>query len=177
MSKKLIVYFSHKGENYSKGKIVNLEKGNTEIAAEMISNILNADIFKIVAEKEYPFNYNECIEIAKKELRENSKIKLKQDIDIKDYDTIFVGYPNWWGTMPMPVWTFLEEKDFTNKKVLPFCTHEGSGLGKSESDIKKLTGGSEVLKGLAINGSEVNNSEKQIKKWLEDSLNDNKRSE
>ena len=170
MNKKLVVYFSHKGENYSKGRIVNLEKGKTEIAAEMISNILNADIFEIVAEKEYPFNYNECIEIAKKELRENSKIKLKQDIDIKDYDTIFVGYPNWWGTMPMPVWTFLEEKDFTNKKVLPFCTHEGSGLGQSESDIKKLIGDAEVLKGLAINGSEVNNSEKQIKKWLEDSL-------
>ena len=74
------------------------------------------------------------------------------------------------GTMPMPVWTFLEEKDFTNKKVLPFCTHEGSGLGKSESDIKKLIGDAEVLKGLAINGSEVNNSEKKIKKWLEDSL-------
>jgi len=170
MSKKLVVYFSHKGENYSKGKIVNLEKGNTEIVAEMISNILNADIFEIVAEKEYPFNYNECIEIAKKELRENSKIKLKQDIDIKEYDTIFVGYPNWWGTMPMPVWIFLEGKDFNNKRILPFCTHEGSGLGKSESDIKKLTSGTEVLKGLAINGSEVNNAEKQIKKWLEDSL-------
>ena len=170
MSKKLVVYFSHKGENYSKGKIVNLEKGNTEIAAEMISNILNADIFEIVAEKEYPFNYNECIEIAKKELRENSKIKLKQDIDIKEYNIIFVGYPNWWGTMPMPVWTFLEGKDFTNKKILPFCTHEGSGLGKSESDVKKIVSGAEVLKGLAINGSEVNNSEKQIKKWLEDSL-------
>ena len=170
MSKKLVVYFSHKGENYSKGKIVNLKKGNTEIAAEMISNILNTDIFEIVVEKEYPFNYNECIEIAKKELRENSKIKLKQDIDIKDYDTIFVGYPNWWGTMPMPVWTFLEGKNFNNKRILPFCTHEGSGLGKSESDIKKLTSGTEVLKGLAINGSEVNNAEKQIKKWLEDSL-------
>ena len=170
MSKKLVVYFSHKGENYSKGKIVNLEKGNTEIVAEMISNILNADIFEIVAEKEYPFNYNECIEIAKKELRENSKIKLKQDIDIKEYDTIFVGYPNWWGTMPMPVWTFLEEKDSTNKKVLPFCTNEGSGLGKSESDIKKITSGAKVLKGLSINGSEVNNSEKKIRKWLEEVL-------
>ena len=170
MSKKLVAYFSHKGENYSKGKIVNLKKGNTEIAAEMISNILNADIFEIVAEKEYPFNYNECIEIAKKELRENSKIKLKQDIDIKEYDTIFVGYPNWWGTVPMPVWTFLEEKDSTNKKVLPFCTNEGSGLGKSESDIKKITSGAKVLKGLSINGSEVNNSEGKIRKWLEEVL-------
>ena len=170
MNKKLVVYFSHKGENYSKGRIVNLEKGKTEIAAEIISSIIEADIFEIVADKKYPIKYDDCIEIAKKELRENSRPKLKDNIDIKEYDIIFVGYPNWWGTMPMPVWTFLEEKDFTNKKVLPFCTHEGSGLGKSESDIKKLTGGAEVLKGLAINGSEVNNSEKQIKKWLEDSL-------
>lgn len=170
MSKKLVAYFSHKGENYSKGKIVNLKKGNTEIVAEMISSIIDADIFEIIADKKYPIKYDDCIEIAKKELRENSKIKLKQDIDIKEYDTIFVGYPNWWGTMPMPVWTFLEGKDFNNKRVLPFCTHEGSGLGKSESDIKKLTSGAEVLKGLAINGSEVNSSEEKIKKWLEEVL-------
>ena len=170
MSKKLVAYFSHKGENYSKGKIVNLKKGNTEIAAEMISSIIDADIFEIIADKKYPIKYDDCIEIAKKELRENSKIKLKQDIDIKEYDTIFVGYPNWWGTMPMPVWTFLEGKNFNNKRILPFCTHEGSGLGKSESDIKKLTSGAEVLKGLAINGSEVNSSEEKIKKWLEEVL-------
>ena len=170
MSKKLVVYFSHKGENYSKGKIVNLKKGNTEIATEIISSIIETDIFEIVADKKYPIKYDDCIEIAKKELRENSRPKLKDDIDIKEYDIIFVGYPNWWGTMPMLVWTFLEEKDFTNKKVLPFCTHEGSGLGKSESDIKKLTGGAEVLKGLAINGSEVNSSEEKIKKWLEEVL-------
>ena len=170
MSKKLVVYFSHKGENYSKGKIVNLKKGNTEIATEIISSIIETDIFEIVADKKYPIKYDDCIEIAKKELRENSRPKLKDDIDIKEYDTIFMAYPNWWGTMPMPVWTFLEGKDFSNKRILLFCTHEGSGLGKSESDIKKLTSGAEVLKGLAINGSEVNNSEKQIKKWLEDSL-------
>ena len=170
MNKKLVVYFSHKGENYSKGRIVNLKKGNTEIAAEIISNITGADIFEIVADKKYPIKYDDCIEIAKKELRENSRPKLKDDIDIKEYDTIFVGYPNWWGTMPMPVWSFLEGKDFTDKKILPFCTHEGSGLGKSESDIKKLTSGAEVLKGLAINGSEVNSSEEKIKKWLEEVL-------
>ena len=170
MSKKLVVYFSHKEENYSKGKIGNLKKGNTEIATEIISSIIETDIFEIVADKKYPIKYDDCIEIAKKELRENSRPKLKDDIDIKEYDTIFVGYPNWWGTMPMPVWTFLEEKDFTNKKVLPFCTNEGSGLGKSESDIKKITSGAKVLKGLSINGSEVNNSEGKIRKWLEEVL-------
>ena len=170
MNKKLVVYFSHKGENYSKGKILNLEKGNTEVAAEIISNIVDADIFEIVADKKYPFKYDNCIEIAKKELRDNSRSRLKDDVDIKKYNTIFVGYPNWWGTMPMPVWTFLEGKDLKNKKILPFCTHEGSGLGKSESDIKKITSGAEVIKGLAINGSEVKKSENLVKKWLEDSL-------
>ncbi|MBQ3437981.1 MAG: flavodoxin [Fusobacterium sp.] len=170
MSKKLVAYFSHKGENYSKGKIINLEKGNTEVVAEMISKIIDVDIFEIVAEKNYPIKYNDCIEVAKKDLRENSRPKLKEDIDIKEYDIIFLGYPNWWGTMPMPVWTFLESKDFNNKKILPFCTHEGSGLGKSESDIKKLVVGAEVLKGFAIIGSDVNNSGKQIKEWVEERL-------
>ncbi len=94
MSKKLVVYFSHKGENYSKGRIVNLEKGNTEVVAETISNIVDADIFEIVADKKYPIKYDDCIEIAKKELRENSRPKLKQDKDIKEYDIIFIGYPN-----------------------------------------------------------------------------------
>ena len=84
MSKKLVVYFSHKGENYSKGKIVNLEKGNTEIAAEIISSIIETDIFEIVADKKYPIKYDDCIVIAKKELRENSRPKLKDDIDIKE---------------------------------------------------------------------------------------------
>ena len=86
MNKKLVVYFSHKGENYSKGKILNLEKGNTEVAAEIISNIVDADIFEIVADKKCPFKYDECIEIAKRELRENSRPKLKDDIDIKEYE-------------------------------------------------------------------------------------------
>jgi len=88
------------------------------------------DIFEIIADKKYPIKYDDCIEIAKKELRENSKIKLKQDIDIKEYDTIFVGYPNWWGTVPMPVWTFLEGKDFTDKKILPFKKCRAIGICK-----------------------------------------------
>lgn len=166
MNSKLIVYFSHKGENYSKGKIVNLMKGNTEKAAEIISKLSGAKLFEIKAEKDYPNKYDDCIEVAKKELKENSRPKLVNDIDITEYDTIFIAFPNWWGTMPMPVFTFLEGKDFSNKTIFPLCTHEGSGLGRSEVDIKRFVNGANVLKGLAIVGSEVDTAEKAISEWI-----------
>lgn len=162
MSKKLVAYFSHKGENYSKGKIINLEKGNTEVVAEMISKIIDVDIFEIVAEKNYPIKYNDCIEVAKKDLRENSRPKLKEDIDIKEYDIIFLGYPNWWGTMPMPVWTFLESKDLNNKKILPFCTLEGSGLAGTDDLIADYTKGKVVKNTFSIRGKRVENSKNKV---------------
>ena len=85
---------------------------------------------------------------------------------MEDYDTIVLGYPNWWGTMPMAVFTFLESHDFFGKTILPFCTHEGSGMGHSESDIKAVCPGAKIEKGLAITGSKVNKSEKTIEGWL-----------
>lgn len=85
---------------------------------------------------------------------------------ISDYDTIILGYPCWWGTMPQAVFTFLESADFSGKKILPFCTHEGSGMGRSETDIKKLCPTATVAKGLAINGSSCNSAESSVKKWL-----------
>ena len=102
----LIAYFSHKGENYSNGSIVKLEKGNTERAAEILAKVTGGDLFEIRREKKYPFSYKECVSESIRELQENARPKLAEDIDITGYDEIYLGFPNWCGTMPMPVWTF-----------------------------------------------------------------------
>ena len=112
----LVAYFSHKGENYSNGSIVNLDKGNTEIAAEMIAAHKHAELFEIESETGYPFAYRACVEVSKKELSEDARPKLKEEKSISAYDTIYIGYPNWCGTMPMPVWTFLENNDSAQMK-------------------------------------------------------------
>ena len=167
MGKNLIVYFSHKGENYVNGAIKVLEKGNTEIVAEMIQRAVGGDLFEIVPLREYNNHYDMCIEEAKRELSENARPEIKPcDIDINDYDTVFLGYPNWWGTCPTCVFTFLEQYDFSGKKILPFCTNEGSGMGSSEADVKKLCRGATVLKGLPIHGAEARASERKISDWL-----------
>lgn len=164
--KTLVVYFSHKGMNYSNGNIINLIKGNTEIAAEMISAHIGADLFEIVPQQDYPFEYRPCTEAAKAELQSDARPALAEDIDITEYNVIIVGFPNWWSTMPMPVWTFLENHDFVGKVIMPFCTHEGSGMGNSEKDLHKLAPDSDIRKGLAIHGSSVNQSQDEIIKWL-----------
>jgi flavodoxin len=87
--------------------------------------------------------------------------------NMDDYDVVFLGYPNWWGTMPTPVFTFLEDYDFSGKTIVPFCTHEGSGLGHSEKDLAKMCPTATVLKGLAINGSSVGSAKNSVSKWLE----------
>lgn len=134
MSKPLIVYYSRKGENYWNGSIKNLEKGNTEIVAEMIADITGGDLFEVDTVKTYAADYYECIDDAKAELREGARPELKAYMDSLDaYDTIFVGFPNWWGTMPMAMFTFLERYDLSGKRILPFCTNEGSGMGKSKT--------------------------------------------
>ena len=129
MSKILIVYYSRKGENYWDGSIKNLPKGNTEIVAEMIQRAVGGDLFEIDTVKPYSLDYSICKEEAKQELRTNARPALKKYIDSLDkYDTIFVGYPNWCLTMPMAMFTFLERYDLRGKRILPFCTHEGSGM-------------------------------------------------
>ena len=162
----LIVYFSHAGENWVNGQVVRLEKGNTFRAAEIIRDAVGGDLFEIETVREYSKDYMVCIEEAKAELREGARPELKKYPEsIEQYDTIFVGYPNWWGTMPMCVYAFLEHFDLTGKKIVPFCTNEGSGLGGSERELKKICKGATVASGLSIHGAEAAQSEGKVAAW------------
>lgn len=167
----LIAYFSRADENYVNGALRHLDVGNTEIAAGLIQEMTGADLFRIDPARAYSAGYNECIAQAQADQRRGARPVLKSYPDSLDgYDTIYLGYPNYWGTMPMAVFTFLEHFDFTGKKIRPFCTHEGSGMGHSEQDIKKLCPGAKVEKGLAIHGGSVGQSGADIQKWLKAEL-------
>lgn len=171
MSKNLIVYYSRKGQNYWNGSIKNLAKGNTEIIAEMIQQTAGGDLFEVDTAKKYLEDYYACIEEAKQELRAQARPELKGYVEnLTDYDTIFLGYPNWWGTMPMVMCTFLEHHDFAGKTVVPFCTNEGSGMGSSEKDVRKLCQGATVLSGLAIHGAEAAQAKEKVEAWLKNSV-------
>ena len=162
----LIVYYSRKGENYWNGSIKNLKKGNTEIVAEFIQKAVGGDLFEVDTVKLYAADYYACTEEAQKELRANARPEIKGFVeDISGYDTIFVGYPNWWGQMPMCMCTFLEHYDFTDKKIVPFCTNEGSGMGSSERQLKTVCKGANVVSGLSIHGAESAQSESRVAAW------------
>ena len=162
----LIVYYSRKGQNYWNGSIVDLAKGNTERVAEFVQKAVGGDLFESETVREYSRYYMTCIDEAKAELQEKARPELKKYLDSLDgYDTIFVGYPNWWGTMPMCVYTFLEHYDLTGKKIVPFCTNEGSGMGGSERELKKICRGAEVVSGLSIHGAEAAQSEGRVAAW------------
>lgn len=167
MGKTLVAFYSRADENYVNGQIKTLKTGNTEIAAEMIAKLTGADTFKIEQVKSYAKDYNECIAQAQSDQRRDARPELKEYPDsIEDYEEVYLGYPNYWGTMPMAVFTFLEHFDFSGKKIHPFCTHEGSGMGRSERDIKRICPNAEVTAGLAIHGASAAQSEKSIEKWI-----------
>ena len=167
MSNKLIAFYSRADENYVNGMLRKLDIGNTEAAAGIIQELTGADIFKIEQVQPYSADYNECIEQAQADQRRDARPELKGYPETIDgYDTIYLGFPNYWGTMPMAVFTFLNHFDFSQKVIKPFCTHEGSGMGNSVSDIKKLCPSANVEKGLAIKGSSVERSKSDIEKWI-----------
>lgn len=165
--KVLIAYFSHQGENYFDGKIVDLQVGNTARVAKILEKLTNGDLFEIETIESYPMGYDECTKVAKSELEKNARPRLLNEIELAAYDVLFLGYPNWWGTMPMPVWTFLSTHDLSDKTIYPFCTHEGSVMGKSEYDLKRLCPNSNLMNGFAIKGSMVDQGEVAVKRWLE----------
>ena len=164
---KLVAFYSRADENYFGGSMQYIKVGNTEKVAKMISEITGADMYKIEQKIPYAADYNTCIAEAKKDLQANARPELVNMIDsIDQYDEIYLGYPNYWGTMPMAVYTFLEAFDFSGKKIHPFCTHEGSGLSSTENDIKRTAKGAEVTKGLAINGSQVDGARNKVEGWV-----------
>ena len=166
-SKCLIAYFSRPGNNYVGGRIVNLPVGNTEVVVKMIRQMTGGDLFHIEGVNAYPEGYQETTDVAQQELRARARPDLTRHLGtLAPYDVIFLGYPNWWGTMPMPVFTFLEEYDLAKKTIAPFCTHEGSGLGHSIADIRKACPKATVTEGLAVRGGEVKNAQDPVAGWL-----------
>lgn len=165
MGKTLIAYYSRRGENYVNGSIRSLELGNTEVVAAKIKALLpDADMYQIDTVKRYSDSYMTCIEEAKQELHGQARPEMKAPLESIDaYDTIIFGYPNWWGTMPMVCYTFLESYDFAGKTIIPFCTNEGSGMGSSERFIKKLCPSAIVLNGISIHGAEAQSADAEAR--------------
>ena len=169
-SKSLIIYFSRAGENYSVGKV---DKGNTEMIVDYITQVTNIKSFKINPETEYPESYSETIEIARNEKSSNARPKIKDPLtNIDNYDTILLGYPIWHTDLPNIVMTQLELLNFEGKTIYPFNTHEGSGTGNSISDIKKVAPSAVVKDGFPLRGQDArkNESRANIEKWLKEDL-------
>ncbi|MBE5827437.1 MAG: flavodoxin [Butyrivibrio sp.] len=167
MAKTLIAFFSRADENYFGGAMRYVKVGNTEIVVNLMKELIEADTFKIEMKDPYSPVYMTCIDEAKKDKQNNARPELTNYLEsIDDYDIIVLGYPNYWGTFPMAVATFLEKYDFTGKTILPLCTNEGSGMGSSESDVKKYAKGAEVKRGLPITGSQAPSSKAAVEQWF-----------
>ncbi len=152
--KPLVVYYS--------------ESGNTKKVADMIHNKVGGDIIRIEAATPYPDNYDALTRQAKKEQTQNARPAIKTKIpNIDEYDVIFLGYPNWWSSMPMPVFTFIEQNKLDGRTIAPFTTHGGGGLGHSIEDLKKECPKSKILKPLAVPGNRASGAAADVEKWLE----------
>ena len=164
--KSLIIYFSRADENYFGGEMRYVDKGNTEIIAEYIKEITNADMFKVEPLNSYPADYMKCIEEAKVRTKEHNAPIKKEIPDISSYEVIYVGSPIYWGGMPEELFTALKGHDFNGKTIRPFTTHEGSGLSGVPRQLKEICIGSVILEGLAIEGSQVKNSKQKVEDWI-----------
>lgn len=162
--KTLVVFFSHAGENYSVG---NIEVGNTKVVADYISEMTGADQFEIVADKDYDMPYMQLIEVAKQEANNNELPPMVGKLEnVDQYDTVFIGGPVWWGTYPQVMFTFFRDYDLNGKTLIPFTTHEGSGLASCVEDVKEAYPNADVKPGFAIYGHEVRSGRNKVEKWL-----------
>ena len=164
MSKSIVIFFSHAGDNYSVGHI---EVGNTKIVADYISEIAGAEQFEIVTHKYDGMAYTPLIELAKKEAA-NGELPPYEGTapDLSQYDTVFIGGPVWWGTYPQVMFTLFRDINLDGKTVIPFTTHEGSGLASCVDDVKKAFPKASVQKGFSIYGHEVRTGKAKVEKWL-----------
>ena len=166
-AKSLILIFSRADENYGVGYIT---VGNTMKLAQIIEAKTGAEMFEIKPEKKYPADYETCIDVAKKEQNANARPAFLEDKDITEYDTIYFGYPVWWGDIPMCLYTFIEAHDWNGKTIIPFCTSEGSGMGRTERTLRSTMKGAKILKGMYVSGSAAQKGgsgvERSVDRWL-----------
>lgn len=165
--KNLVVFFSHAGDNYAVG---NIEVGNTKIVADYISEIIGADQFEIVTHKYDGMTYTPLINLAKEETKNGELLEYEGDVDLSKYKIVFIGGPIWWSTYPQVMFTFFKEhaNDLKDKTIIPFTTHEGSGLANCVKDVKKAFPDANITKGFSIYGHEVRTGKGKVEKWLKD---------
>ncbi|WP_018885753.1 flavodoxin [Paenibacillus massiliensis] len=143
--------------------------GNTETIANQIQETVGGDIFKIETVVPYPADYDALTDQAQQEQNDNYRPELANQVDnLESYDVIFLGYPNWWGTIPMALFTFLEENDLSGKTIVPFTTHDGSGFGRSIADIEKLSPQSTIVDGFSVRGRSADSAQEDVAEWLAD---------
>ena len=165
----LVAYFSRADENYNVGTI---DKGNTQIVAEYIASEVGADSFHIETVTPYPADYDDCCDVAKQELADKARPEIQGGVEnMEQYDIVFLGYPIWWGDMPMAVYTFMDSYDFSDKVVIPFNTHEGSGQANTVATIKGICEGADVMSGFSVRGSVAQNDGASartiVQNWLD----------
>lgn len=164
----LIVFFSHAGENYSVG---NIKVGNTKLVAEEVQKLTGGVLFEIVPEKNYDMPYNQLIRVAQEETRKGEYPSFKGDVEnIEKYDTVFVGGPIWWGTYPQVMFSFFKKYDLNGKTIIPFTTHEGSGLASVVEDLKRQYPNAKITNPFSIAGHNVRGGMDKVDKWVESVL-------
>ena len=164
--KSLIIYFSRADENYVGGSMIYLDKGNTEVIAEYIRDIVGADMFKVEPLEPYSADYKKCIEESKERARSHNAPIKKEVPDISSYEVIYVGSPVYLGGMPEELFTALKGLDYTGKIIRPFVTHEGSGISGVPMQLKKICNGAIITSGIAIRGATVNSAKNQVEEWV-----------
>ena len=163
-AKMLVAVFSRADENYGVGYV---DVGNTMKIAQLIQQKTGADFFEVAPAKKYPADYDTCIDVAKKEQNQKARPAIIEDKDISEYDIIFLGYPVWWGDIPMCMYTFIEAHNWSGKTVIPFCTHEGSGSGRTDRTLRNILKGADIRRVMAVRGAAAQQGSPEVERTVD----------